>query len=114
MFADWIFASVVTDNWVMFAPVLTFIFRTFAKTALTVWRLAVTRLDDTRLAWPAVKYVTFAPVLTFRLRRLLVTTFRLWILAVTRLDDEMFARLVTVSCVMFAPVLTFRFRTFAN
>ena len=53
--------------------------------------MAVTRLDDTRFACPAVKYVTLAPVLTFRLRRFEKTALRVWTFAVTRLDDTRLA-----------------------
>ena len=73
------------------APVLTFRFRMFAKTVLDVWMFAVTRLDDTRFAWPAVKYVTFAPVLTFRLRMFEKTALSVCTLAVTRFEETKLA-----------------------
>ena len=84
---------------------------TLRKTTFPVWIFAVRRLEEIRLAWPAVRYVTLAPVDTFRFRMFENTVLRVWTFAVRRFEETRLAW-PAVRYVTFAPVDTFRFRMF--
>ena len=102
-FAEMRLAKVVTESWVMFAPVDTLSVWVLLPTTFKDWILAVTRLALTKFAIVVTESLVIFATCTFP-----VTTFAVRIFAVRTLAEKRLVRVLTVRVVIFAPEFTFK------